>query len=109
VRAHFVSLASRNAGRIVSPFVPWAVPYAAAAAFVASHMNSTDRWWTRITVGNDEGDGVVPYRSQVYPGQQVVNYRAVDPVSHTAEADTRLSARSIRRVLELNVGVEVRR
>ena len=103
-----IAVAAAVVSGIVSFFAPWAAPYAAAAAFVASTLNSTDRWWTRITVGNDQGDGVVPYASQVYP-RATFNYRAPNPVSHTAEVDTRRSALSVRDVLRDRVGVSSRR
>ena len=81
----------------------------AAFATVAVVMNATDLLWNRLTVGSQQGDGVVPLASQRYPGATAIYVTPqADVVSHTAQIDTPQSARSIRRVLEINVGVPVR-
>ena len=68
-------------------------------------MNSADSAWNNLTVGYDEGDGVVPLASQVYPGADF-NYYAPDPVSHMAQTDTRRAAEAYAHVLETRVGVD---
>ena len=86
-------------------FIPFFHPAAAALAFVAAALDQTDRWWTRITVGADKSDGVVPYLSQRYPRPSVQDYPAPDPVSHTGQADTGRSAEAIKYVLREYVRV----
>lgn len=101
---HAIAVATAFIGGVASIFVPWVAPIAAAAAYVAVTLNVADLLWTRITVGNDQGDGVVQYQSQLYP-DATFNYRALNPVSHTGEIDTKTSSLSISRVLEQNAGV----
>ena len=73
---------------------------------IAVSLDRTDRWWNRLTVGSQQGDGVVPLASQRYPGATAIYVTPqADVVSHTAQIDTPQSARSIRYVLEVNVRV----
>lgn len=84
---------------------------AAVLAWVAYELDSTDRWWNRITARDDETtDGVVQGPSQVYPNA-ILN-RALedsDATSHTGEADTYRSYVQIRRMLVDELLVEERR
>ena len=102
-----VGVATSVIGGLAS-FIPGAAaiagPIGAAGAFIAHALDTTDRWWTRITVGSQSGDGVVPYNSQVYTGA-IRNYRSTEPVSHTAEVDSKKSANAIGVILRDNVGV----
>ena len=97
------------AGSIIGSFIPFFHPAAAALAFVAAALDQTDRWWTRITVGADQGDGVVPYLSQQYPGA-TLNYPAPasSVTSHTGEIDSGRSAISIDYVLRSFVQIPPR-
>lgn len=56
-RLYHVSVAAS----VIGIFIPNIV--SAGAVYVAHTLNQTDRWWTRITVGNSEGDGVVTLSS----------------------------------------------
>lgn len=76
---------------------------AVVAAKIAYHFHATDRWWTRITVGREAGNGFIPYPSQLYPNA-IRNLRAPEPVSHSAEIDSRTSAQSIELLLAEDVG-----
>lgn len=82
----------------------WAL--AAFCARVIDTMITADRWRHRMTVGNDEGDGVVECQSQVYPGANrpnagtIRNFRALTPTSHTGKIDTERSYAEIAKVLD---------
>ena len=99
-----IATAAAVIGGIGSFFCPWAAPVAVLGGLVRTVLKAADLYWTRVTVGGDQGDGIVPYTSQVHPGAQR-NYRAPNPVSHTAEIDTKKSAEAIETVLRDNVGV----
>ena len=70
-------------------------------------MNSADSAWNNLTVGYDEGDGIVPLASQVYPGADF-NYYAPDPVSHMAQTDTDRAADAYVDILRDFIGVQPR-
>ena len=104
-----VGVAASVIGGLAS-FIPGAAaiagPIGATGRFIAHALDTTDKWWTRITVGNATGDGVVAYASQVYPGLATSqNYRSPEPVSHTAEIDSKKSANAVGWVLENRVNV----
>ena len=65
---------------------------------VTLELEQTDRWWKRITSGNDRTDGVVEGVSQVYPNA-IRNVTARDPASHAGEIDTQRSYNEIHAVL----------
>lgn len=86
-------------GGIIGLFNPLSWGRSAALFGLALELDRTDRWWTRITVGDAETtDGVVPGPSQVYPNAQF-NYATPTAASHTAQTDSRKSAESIEFVL----------
>jgi len=76
------------------------------------HMDQTDRWYHRITAGNQRTDGVVEGTSQVYPGvpaqgAPLRNIQARTPTSHTGETRTERSYIEVRDVLRFDFGVPV--
>lgn len=72
-------------------------------------LDSTDRWWNRITArDNETTDGVVEGPSQVYPNA-IFNVEALNPTSHTGEIDTYKSYVEIHRMLKERLGVIERR
>ena len=79
----------------ITPYA-WVITATASAAIVV--INTTDAWWNGITAGSDRTDGIVAGASQRYPNA-TFNYQAPDPVSHTAEIDSRRSANSIETML----------
>ena len=74
---------------------------------IAISLDRTDLLWNRLTVGSQQGDGVVPLASQRYPSG-ALEHVAADPVSHTGQIDTDRSAAAIKRVLQVNVGIQIR-
>lgn len=91
----------------MQPFTVEMNSLAPACSFrIANHLNATDRWWTRITIGDQETtDGIVPGPSQVYPNA-IQNIKALGAASHTAQTDSRKSSEAIRDVLDEFVGVD---
>ena len=94
-------------GILFPPIAPFTGYAAATAVSILFIMDTLDRWWNAVTVGSSgRGDGVVPESSQRYP-RATFNYVVPeqDVVSHTAQIDTRVSSRSIDRILDLYVNV----
>ena len=67
-------------------------------------MISLDRWYNRLTAGDDRSDGVVQGASQVYPNA-IRNFDAQDATSHTGETSTQRSYNEVQRVLTEALGV----
>lgn len=66
-----------------------------------------DRWWNRITAGDDRSDGFIQATSQRYPGADR-QIRARIPTSHTGEPKTERSYIEVEEVLRLYLNVEPR-
>ena len=104
VHLFYSALVVAAVATVWNPFT-WGITVVAAAGIMV--MNSADSAWNNLTVGPDQGDGVVPLASQVYPGADF-NYDVPDPVSHMAQTDTRRAADAYVYVLETRVGVDSR-
>jgi hypothetical protein len=93
-------------GSIASIFTPWAWGPTVALIRVAYTLDSADRWYRRITTGDDDTDGVVEGTSQDYPGANF-NLEVPNPAStsHTGETNTLKSYDALDDILAGRLGV----
>lgn len=96
-------------GGILGFVLPGGHAVAAACGLNAAGMRGVDWVYHRVSVGSDQGDGIVPVNSQKYPDGSIP-YTAYDSDSHIAETHSQnRTGPQIANALRLRIGVPTAR